>query len=281
METEKKLKPFLKYVGGKTKLLHELLLRLPDSFNNYYEPFVGGGSVLFELINKKILKHNINVSDINKNLIDVYITIRNNPSLLILELKKDIYKNEKTDYLKNRDRYNCIKDTIGLEIEKAALFIYLNKCGFNGMYRENSNGKFNIPFGKQKNPTLIDETLIMTISKNLNNDNDNISINCYDYKNIKNNILNGDFVYIDSPYHGTFTEYTKNKFGEKEQIELKDFVDTMTKMNVKVMLSNSATDFIKDLYKDYTQFVVSTKYVLNSKSEERKKIKEELIIVNY
>lgn len=275
-------KPFIKYVGGKRKLLPKLLEHFPDNIINYYEPFVGGGSVVLELINKNLITGKICISDVNTVLIDSYLIVRDNADALIVELKKaDIYKNDKESYLKNRLRYNDIKSSNDnvLLIEKVALFIYLNKCGFNGMYRENSSGKFNIPFGKQNNPTIADEALLKVVSKALNENK--IDIICGNYSDIKDNVKKGDFVYIDSPYDDTFTDYTSSKFGKKEQLELKTFVDTLTELGVNVMLSNSATDFIKDLYKDYTQFIVDTKYFVNSKAENRGDIKQEVIIVNY
>lgn len=277
---EQKLKPFIKYCGGKTKLLPYIIKNLPNKeYNNYYEPFVGGGSVLFEILLKDI-NYNYGrqyiVSDINECLINCYKIIKNNVDELINELKKDIYKNESMNYYDRRKRFNDIKFNNDCDVEKAALFIYLNKCGYNGMYRENSKGYFNIPFGKMKNPKICDVSVIRKVSEVL----ENVNIDCYDYNNILELVEKYDLVYLDPPYHDTFTDYTKNRFEENEQKKLKRFVDILTQKGIYVMLSNSATDFIKDLYKDYKQVNLTTKYSLGGKGADRGN-KQELLILNY
>lgn len=277
---EQKLKPFIKYCGGKTKLLPYIIKNLPNKeYNNYYEPFVGGGSVLFEILLKDI-NYNYSrkyiVSDINECLINCYKIIKHNVDELINELKKDIYKNELINYYDRRKRFNDIKFNNDYDIEKAALFIYLNKCGYNGMYRENSKGYFNIPFGKMNNPKICDISVIRKVSEVLQN----VNINCYNYSNILELVEKNDLVYLDPPYHDTFTDYTNNRFGENEQKKLKRFIDILTQKGVYVMLSNSATDFIKDLYKDYKQVNLTTKYSLGGKGADRGN-KQELLILNY
>jgi DNA adenine methylase len=284
-----KLKPFIKYCGGKSRLLPYIFEYLPDmnTINNYFEPFVGGGSVFFELYltdtnNNKDTNNNFNreytISDINDNLINCYEIIKNNVEQLIIELEKDIYKNDKTNYYICRNRFNQIKFNLSHEfsVEKAALFIYLNKCGYNGMYRENSKGEFNIPFGKMNNPKIVDKITLMNIHHSLKN----INIACCEYDNILEIVEKNDFVYIDPPYHNTFTDYTNNKFGETEQINLKHFIDNLSKKGVKVMLSNSATQFIKDLYNEYKQINITIKYSLGGKGADRGD-KQELLILNY
>lgn len=276
-----KPKSFIKYVGGKSKLLNYIIDNLPNEFNNYFEPFVGGGSVVLGVISqdkKKEIKRKYTISDINDNLINCYLAIQNNLDELILELSKEKYKNEKESYYKCRERFNELKytkETCNL-LEKAGLFIFLNKCGFNGMYRENNSGKFNIPFGSMKNPKICDNEILV----NVNTFIQQVQINCCNYQDILELIKEGDFVYIDSPYDGTFTEYTSNKFGRDSQINLKLFVDILTLKNVKVLLSNSSTIFIKDLYKDYQQINLTTKYSLGGKNANRGE-KEELLIKNY
>jgi len=273
-------KPFIKYCGGKTRLLPYIIENLPTKqFNNYFEPFVGGGSVLFELLSKD-LKYNCNreytVSDINENLINCYEVIKSNIDELIIELEKDIYTNNSESYYKCRDRFNNIKFNETNLIEKAALFIYLNKCGYNGMYRENSKGKYNIPFGKMKNPKICDTRVLRKDTEGLRN----VNIACCEYSSILELVEKDDFVYLDPPYHETFTDYTNNKFNEEEQRELKLFVDELTRKGVFIMLSNSATDFIKDLYKDYKQINLTIKYSLGGKGADRGD-KQELLIINY
>lgn len=275
-----KFKPFIKYCGGKTRLLPYIIENLPNKeFKNYFEPFVGGGSVLFELLTKDITyncNRNYTISDINDNLINCYEIIKTNIEDIIKELGKDIYKNSSDSYYKCRDRFNDIKFDDTNLVEKAALFIYLNKCGYNGMYRENSKGKFNIPFGKMKNPKICDTRVLRKDSDGLKN----VHIACCEYSDILELVEKDDFVYLDPPYHETFTDYTNNKFNEEEQIELKKFVDELTKKGAFIMLSNSATDFIKDLYKDYKQINLTIKYSLGGKGADRGD-KQELLIVNY
>lgn len=277
---ESKLKPFIKYCGGKTKLLPYILENLPTKeFKNYFEPFVGGGSVFFGLLTKDVTyncNRNYTISDINDNLINCYEVIKTNVQDLITELSKEIYGNEYDKYYIRRERYNEIKFDETNLVEKAALFIYLNKCGYNGMYRENSKGQFNIPFGKMKNPKICDTQTLRKVSESLQN----VHVECCEYDNILEVVEKDDFVYFDPPYHETFTDYTNNKFGQDEQHNLKKFVDILTEKGVYVMLSNSATDFIKDLYKDYKQINLTTKYSLGGKGADRGD-KQELLVVNY
>lgn len=275
-----KLKPFIKYCGGKTKLLSYITENLPNAgFKNYFEPFVGGGSVIFNLLSIDLsLNYNkeYTICDINESLMNCYEVIRSNVEALITELNKDIYSNEYDNYCSRRERFNVVKFEHTISIEKAALFIYLNKCGYNGMYRENSQGKFNIPFGKMKNPKICDESVLRNASEILKK----VYITSCKYDDILELINKNDFVYLDPPYHGTFTSYTNNKFCENEQVKLKEFVDELNKKEVYVMLSNSATDFIKELYKDYKQINLTTKYSLGGKGADRGN-KQELLIVNY
>ena len=270
-----KLKPFLKYLGGKTALMPKILENLPNEFNNYYEPFVGGGSVFLELLSQFPNKE-LTISDININLMNCYRVIKNNLQELIIELsKEDIYKNEKECYYKNRDRYNNIKFNNENLIEQTALFIYLNKCGYNGMHRLNKSGKFNIPFGKMNNPLICDIVTLTNVSNSIQNTN----ILNGDYSNILN-IKEYDFVYFDPPYDGTFTDYNADVFGEKEQIKLKELVDLLTEKNIYVLLSNSNTVFIRNLYKDYEIKIIDSVYSLGGNNSNRG-VREEVLIKNY
>lgn len=265
------MKSFLKYCGGKAKLLPSILNIVPD-FENYFEPFVGGGSVF---LNINLENKACSISDINSNLINCYNIIKNNLEALITELSNNVkYSNTLESYLSNRNRYNAIKNLDSEKVEQAALFIYLNKCGFNGMYRENKSGIFNVPFGNMKNPIICNSELLGKVSKYLQD----INISNGDYKTITP--MQGDLVYLDPPYHGAFNSYTLSPFDIKEQIELKEFIDLLTKSNVKIILSNSSTDFIKDLYKDYTISIIKTRYSVGGKGASRS-IKEELLITNF
>lgn len=273
---EVKVKSFIKYVGGKSKLLKYIIENLPNDFNNYFEPFVGGGSVILGIISSQEKNRSYTISDINSSLINCYYIIQNNLDELIIELSNEKYKNESIEYYINRARFNKLKFLDNHKVECAALFIYLNKCGYNGMYRENKSGEFNIPFGTMKNPSICDNESLLNVKKYIKE----INILCCKYEDILENITDGDFVYMDSPYDGTFSDYTSNKFGKSEQISLKLFVDILTSKKVKVMLSNSCTEFIKDLYKDYYQIILNTKYSLGGKNASRGN-KSELLIKNY
>ncbi len=271
------MKPFIKYCGGKTKLLKILIQHIPQNFNNYFELFCGGGSVFLELLKIQDSKtHEYNISDINEILMTCYATIKYNISELLLELSKDAYSNTKECYLANRLEYNILKFTNGNNIEKTSLFIYLNKCGYNGMYRENKKGEYNIPFGSMKNPKICDSDNLKDVSDALQD----VNISYGDYQKNLDFIKENDFVYLDPPYDGTFTDYTRNIFGKDEQIKLKEFIDILTSKKVLVMLSNSSTDFIKELYKDYKQINITTSYSLGGKNANRGKI-QELLILNY
>jgi len=276
-----KPKPILKWVGGKTKLLPYIIENLPShEFKDYYEPFVGGASVIIELLSKDLdCKRQYYISDINKNLINVYDTIQNKLDELILELNNEKYCNNQENYYINRTRFNIIKsdNVIDNNIEKASLFIYLNKCSFNGIYRENLSGKFNTPFGKMKNPKICDDVTLT----NFKNIIQNVTIKDDRYQSILELTKKNDLVYLDPPYHNTFTSYNSDKFGEDQQHELKLFIDELTQKGVNVMMSNSATDFIKELYKDYTIINITTKYSLGGKGVDRGGNKQEVLIKNY
>lgn len=277
-----KPKPFVKWVGGKRQLLkqfRELNLYPPEDFdpNNstYFEPFVGGGAVFFDL-----LPANARLSDLNQELVITYNVIKSNVEELIQSLQKHIYSKEY--YLKIRAKK--IKDLTDIEI--ASRFIYLNRTGFNGMYRVNKSGDFNVPFGKYNNPLICDELNLRKVSKALQN----VSIQYQDYKEILAEAQKGDFVYFDPPYFpvsktASFTSYTANAFLEKEQIELRDaFVDLHNK-GCFVMLSNSDTDFINKIYTDINDrqihiYKVSAGRAINSKASGRGKVSE-VVIINY
>lgn len=280
------MKTFIKYCGGKARLLSYIIENLPNNkFNNYFEPFVGGGSVILGFISKDLeykVDRIYNISDINKNLINCYLVIRDNVQELIQELSKvnedniNCYRNEKHVYLEKRKRFNEIKSSQNNLIEQTALFIYLNKCGYNGMYRENKSGGFNIPYGNMKNPRICDNTLLVSISHALQH----VNISHCEYQTIINKVEKDDFVYLDPPYDGTFTDYTSDTFGREQQLKLKEFVDTLTNKGVKVMLSNSASDYIKDIYKDYNIVNLTIKYSLGGKNANRGD-KQEVLVKNY
>lgn len=235
-------KAFLRYIGGKQALVKTIAAFYPKNYSRYVEPFCGAGSIFFNIYSND---KNYLISDINVPLMETYMLLKSSPDELIAELKDaKRYANTKTRYDANRDEYNKIKDA-EKSILKSALFIYLNRTCFNGIYRENHQGKFNIAYGKLKCQSIVDTDLLLAVSKVLSG----VEIKHLDFRNIE--YASGDFVYFDPPYDGRFSDYTKGGFGEKDHRELKLLVDKLTDMGVKVMISNAPTGFIKELYREY------------------------------
>lgn len=269
------IKPILKWVGGKRQLMPEILANKPSTFNNYIEPFFGGGAVLFELKPKNAI-----IGDINKELINLYNVIKNNPNELIKELKT--YKNDSTFYYEIREK-DRTKDYESLSnIKKAARMIYLNKTCFNGLYRVNSKGQNNVPFGNYKNPLICDEETIKDLSKFFNENKTQIFNQSFE--KTMDLAKPGDFVYLDPPYdpvnETSFTSYSETGFTKEDQKKLKEKCDELHKKGIKFMLSNSDTEYIKTLYKDYNIKIVTAKRNVNSKAEGRGAVNE-VLITNY
>ena len=275
-----KPKPFVKWVGGKRQLLkqfRELGLYPPEAFNpmtsTYHEPFVGGGAVFFDLLPK-----NAKLSDLNSELVITYNVIKSSVDELIESLQKHIY--DKKYYLKVRAE----KVEELSEIEVASRFIFLNRTGFNGLYRVNKSGQFNVPFGRYSNPIICDEDNLRRVSDALQ---DTI-ITHQDYKNVLKTARGGDFIYFDPPYYpisitSSFTSYTAEGFLEKEQTELRDTFVKLHERGCFVMLSNSDTPFINKLYSGLdgvTINKITAGRAINSKGTGRGKITE-VLITNY
>ncbi len=283
-------RPFVKWAGGKTQLLPVLTSFIPKKFNNYFEPFIGGGALFFALC-EKIEKENKKayINDINASLIGVYRNIKEYSNILI----RDLHKLE-TEYLRKnarereefyyliRKQYNN-KELKDSDIKKTVYLLFLNKTGYNGMYRENSKGEFNIPFGKYENPRICDKDNIEATAELLKNTN---ILNTSFEKAVKD-AKKEDFIYFDPPYYplsktASFTRYHENDFLDKEQKLLKNVIDDLTERGCYVILSNSNAPFIKELYKNkkYIQKTALASRFINSKASGRGKI-EELIILNY
>lgn len=277
---EDKPKPFVKWVGGKRQLLkqfRELNLYPPECFNpesnTYFEPFVGGGAVFFDLLPK-----HAELSDTNRELVMTYNVIKDNVDSLIKSLKKHIYNKEYYLGVRAQD-INELSD-----IEIASRFIFLNRTGFNGMYRVNKSGQFNVPFGRYKNPLICDENNLRKVSEALQG----ITITHRDYKDVLELAKIGDFIYFDPPYYplnptSSFTAYTAKGFFEKEQIELRDTFVKLHERGCFVMLSNSDTPFINELYSGLEGVSVNkiiAGRAINSKGSKRGKINE-VLITNY
>ena len=275
-----KPKPFVKWVGGKRQLLkqfRDLGLYPPELFdpttNTYYEPFVGGGAVFFDLLPERA-----ELSDLNRELVITYNVIKNNIDELIFSLKQHIY--DKEYYLEVRAKnVNKLSD-----IEVASRFIFLNRTGFNGLYRVNKKGQFNVPFGRYSNPVICDEENLRRVSRELQN----VIIKHQDYTSVLKNAQKGDFIYFDPPYYplnrtSSFTAYTSESFLEKEQTELRDTFVELHKRGCYIMLSNSDTPFINDLYSEIdgaTIHKITAGRAINSKGSGRGKITE-LLVTNY
>ena len=272
-------KPFIKWAGGKRGLIEQLFAKFPTDFNNYHEPFLGGGAVFFELYSRGMLKDKkAYLSDINSELVNAYNTVKNNPDSLIAELEVYKKKHNKDFYYQTRvlDRTDGFKSLSNLG--RATRFIYLNKTCFNGLYRVNSKGYFNTPIGSYKNPNIADKEVILCASEALQNAV--ISNQSFD-KTLSNSNPN-DFVYLDPPYYpltktSSFTSYDKNTFLDEKQKQLFNIFKKLHQRNCIVMKSNSNTEFIKDMYKKYTIDFVQANRFINSKADGRKKIDEVLI----
>ena len=283
MAKNKLVMPVVKWVGGKRQLIDEIKSRIPKTFKTYYEPFFGGGAVLFALQPKKAV-----INDLNDSLIKTYKVIKDNSDELIASLS--LHENT-SDYfyeIRNEDLY---PETFNLksDVEVASRLIYLNKTCFNGLFRVNSSGHFNTPFGNYKNPNIVNEPVIRAVSKYFN-DNE-ITILNGDFAIACQEAQKGDFVYLDPPYDpvsdtASFTGYNAGGFGSEEQIRLRDLCVELDKRGVKFLLSNSATKFIIDLYESkefkskITIDIVKAKRSINSNGNKRGEV-DEVLIRNY
>ncbi len=267
---------FVKWAGGKKQLIEQFKPFFPEKIERYFEPFVGGGAVAFYLLKTHSEIKKIFLSDINEELVLTYDTIKNNLEELIKLLKEYKKKHSKEFYYKIRSQ--DVKTLNKVEI--ASRFIYLNKTCFNGLYRVNSNGGFNVPIGSSKNPLICPEEDLRQISKFLQKDD--IKVKQF-YEAVKE-AKEGDFIYFDPPYYplkkASFTTYTKEQFLEKEQEHLAEVFKELDKKGCKVMLSNSDTPFIKGLYKRFHISIVKATRMINCDATKRGKINE-VVITNY
>ncbi len=258
-------RPFIKWVGGKRSILAELLKRMPDDFDAYHELFLGGGALYFSLKPKEAY-----LSDINLHLIVTFKAVRDDVEGLISQLKIHARLHNKEYYLKARKK--LFKETNQTKL--AALFIYLNKTCFNGLYRVNSSGGFNVPMGDYKEPAILDEENLRNASKVLKAAH--IEQHGFSHEEIYKN----DFYYLDPPYHETYEGYSSGGFGDKEHTDLAEFCKKIDKKGGYFMLSNSDTPFVRKLYEGYTIETVSASRSVSCKKHQRGK-ENELIIRNY
>ena len=269
--------PVLKWVGGKRQLLDVLVPLVPKSYTVYCEPFLGGGALLFKLQPNTAI-----VNDINEDLIGVYEAIRDDVDTLIKVLGEHENSSEHfykvRDWDRDKDQYSKLSNT-----EKAARTLFLNKTCFNGLFRVNNAGEFNSSFGNYRNPNIVNSPTLKAVSQYFNTAK--ISFSAGDYKEVLDKLPKGAFVYLDPPYDpvsntANFTGYSKGGFDRSEQIRLRECCDKLNERGVKFMLSNSATDFIKEQYSAYNITVVKAKRAINSVAAKRGDV-EEVVVRNY
>lgn len=291
-------KPFIKWAGGKTQLLTQFENILPHNLEEaehftYIEPFVGGGAMLFHMLQKYPNIGRAIINDINPNLITAYRVIRDTPERLITDLKmlqrefrQNSNEEERKEYfLRIRKSYN--EDTHN-DVTNTAMFIFLNRTCFNGLYRVNSKGYFNVPFGKYTNPTICDEELLLEDSKILQN----VEILCGDYTLIERYVDNSTFIYFDPPYRplsttSSFTSYSKENFDDTEQTRLAHFFARLSRYGCKMMLSNSDCcaqnpndTFFENLYGNFIIDKVHASRFVNAIPSKRGKLTE-ILVRNY
>lgn len=272
-----RLTPVVKWAGGKRQLLSDIMPFIPERYAAYCEPFLGGGAVLFALQPEAAI-----VNDINADLIQTYEVIRDQVEDLISALEAHV--NEADHYYRVRrwDREHEFYVRLG-RVERAARIIYLNKTCYNGLFRVNNAGEFNTPFGRYKNPDFVNATNLRKVSQYLQRAQ--ITFRSGDYFALLSEIKSDDFVYLDPPYDpvsrtASFTGYVKGGFNQDEQLRLKEFCDRLDAENVKFLLSNSSTEFIRDLYQGYEVTTVKARRVVNSAAGKRGRV-DEVLIRNY
>lgn len=287
----KTVKPFVKWAGGKSQLLNEIRTKYPQKIERYCEPFVGGGAVLLDIL-ANFSPVEVMINDINSALVNTYRQVQNNIEPLIsrLEVMQTEFwvadnEKRKTIYSQKRDLFNDLVNDNEDSLEKAALFMFLNKTCFNGLYRVNRKGQFNVPIGSYKKPPICDAENLRYVSKLLQN----VKIKCGDYKDCADFIDGNTFVYIDPPYRpltetASFTSYNENEFGDQQQIELGRFIDEITQKGARVVASNSDPknadendNFFDNLYAKYKIDRVSAKRMINSNAAGRGSVNEILI----
>lgn len=283
VETERpvsKLKPIVKWAGGKTQLLSNIEELMPLEYNRYFEPFIGGGALFFNLKPEDAV-----INDFNSELVSTYLCFQDKKSyeklVSILKLHED---NHSEDYYLQIRQLDRTEDFSKLPKEEVAgRFLYLNKACFNGLYRVNSKGYFNVPSGKKDKVKIYDEINFKEIYHYFNRSN--ITVLNHDFEEVVKDAKKGDFVYFDPPYDtydekNSFTSYSKNGFGKDEQLRLANVFKSLNELGVNVMLSNHNTPYINELYKDFNITIVLAKRMINSKANGRGNV-EEVIITNY
>lgn len=273
-----KIGPFVKWAGGKKQLLGRLEERMPKHYNRYFEPFIGGGALLFDVQPSDAV-----INDVNLQLLNVYRQLKNDAdSVISCIAKMDEIECDKEHYLEMRNKYNEKIINHELDVECAALTIWINKHCFNGLYRVNSKGLFNVPYNNKNNGSSMDPENLRNIGKYLK-END-VVIREGDFELACAEAREGDFVYFDSPYipvsdTANFTDYTKDGFSYEDHCRLAELFKKLDRIGVKVMLSNHNVDLVYELYEGYKIEVVDVKRAINRDASKR--VGKEVIITNY
>ena len=277
MAKSKLVSPVVKWAGGKRQLLDEILPRMPRRISLYCEPFLGGGAVLFARQPKNAV-----VNDLNGDLMLVYEVIRDDVEALICSLRQ--HENTAEYFYRIRD-FDRDKEFYGSlsRVEKASRLLYLNRTCYNGLFRVNASGEFNTPFGRYKNPTIVNEPVLRAVSRYLSSAH--VRLLHEDFADTLRRVPRGGFVYLDPPYDpvsdtASFTGYSKGGFGREDQRRLRECCDDLTRRGVKFLLSNSSTDFIRELYAAYTVETVHATRAVNADAAGRGAV-EEVLIRNY
>ena len=274
-------KPFVKWVGGKRQLMQELENNFPKQFGIYHEPFLGGGAVMFNLLAKEP-QLSCNVSDFNSDLILAYVTIRDKLGKLIesLESHSKNYHKEPSEYY-----YSIRKQEPKQQIEKVSRLLFLNKTCFNGLYRVNKKGQFNVPLGRYTNPNIVNKENLTAVSKILKSKK--IKISCSDFESVLDDAKKGDLVYFDPPYQpvsntANFTSYTHRDFTEDDLARLADLANQLNSKGCHVLLSNSNSKTVRDFFskKHWKISSIAANRAINSNAQKRTGHKE-IIIKNY
>jgi DNA adenine methylase len=272
--------PLLKWAGGKRQLRSELTRRLPDRWGTYFEPFIGGGALLVELANLGRLGRAV-IGDKNPELVNLYRVVKDNPDELTRALLDEKFRNDEESFRLLKAEFNALIGTRRRPVDRAALLMYLNKHSFNGLWRVNRKGHYNVPFGKYARLSLPSPQALLKFSSMLKN----VTLMHADFEYIVRTAKKGDFVYFDPPYHplsktARFTGYTTGGFSFEDQQRLAGVFRRLSERGVQIMLSNSCTPEIKDLYESFTIQTVSAKRFINCKGEKRNGTPE-LIVTSY
>jgi DNA adenine methylase len=272
------VKPFVKWVGGKRQLLAEITPLIPEAFTRYIEPFTGGGAVFFSL-SKRLLDDHIPawLNDINPELINAYQVVRDRPDVLLADLHTHIHSKEYFSSIRGLDRQEGGLSSL-TPVQRASRFIYLNRTAFNGLYRVNAKGQFNVPFGRYKNPAIADADTIYRCSKALQK----VKISCSSFDTLLPQTKEGDFIYLDPPYiplnkTSYFTSYDQTGFRHAEQQKLADLIRDIDRRGVRFLVSNAYVPELKDFYSGFTIIEVQATRAINANKDGRHAISEALI----